>query len=621
MTVELPSQVAAVLLYDAQGCAPVFVVDLDSAKAGADVVDADMAAIEALMADSGLHARFSDRAVSGGRHLYVPLAVPLPHHDARLAAIALEELFSSVDSMPMRGATDGCIRPPGAWHRHGGHQVLSGPVEAAEAALDHPNDELAWRRFFDELLRRRRAAHAAGLIAPSTADDTATAGARGALNPLATPEPAHNARPAPPSLSSSAACAGDVAGVLQGDGEEQLEPLRGFTEPDADYQRIARTGEYDEQRYESPSEARQGVLWAAVASGWSFTDLVTRIENGTWPGMASFYAKYRDTDRHRVLSREWRKAVDLEKRRRGEREQARVRTTTTSARNTRARHPAQPPPRVERTRAQVERFVREWLVAVELLHGPRSDLTLRSLLVALAQMAVLSGTTDIQIGNRGLAIAAATDNGTISRLLRTLLDEPTDRALIDLVKEGRGVQAHVIELRIPDLLAPACAARPWRRGRIHGIRAAFRELGRAAAFVYDALGQLDAPIGGRELAAQARLSPSATYEALEVLAAWGLAINTGHGWRIGEASLGRLAEVFGVDDAVRAQIERYRAERRAWWAWLVARGRLDPAWIEQRTTPPPEPDPPPPRTAWEDDTSCVELLMRELGAQLDERAG
>lgn len=595
VTPELPMQPAAVLLYDERGRAPVFVVDLDTGKAGHDAVETEVAAIEALMDAAGLHARFGDASVSGGRHLYVPLATPVPFGEAREAAVALEVLFASVDAMPMRGLEGGCIRPPGAWHRRGGHQVLTGTLEAAEAALNAPNNELAWRRFLDTL--RARVPHAAD-IAARHSDYT---GENGHPRPLDPPHHSHGTD------------AGQVVEL------EQLTPLAGWNEPDGRYQHIARTGEYDPRRYQSASEARQGVLWACAASGWAFGDVVRRLEDGTWPGLASFYAKYRA--RHTAVAADWRAAVEHEKRRRGNQGDSAVRKCTTSGHKTRRGEEKPPAPAPGRlTSRGVQQFVREWLAAVDLLHGPETDLAMRALLYTLAEMAVLTERIEVQVGNRSLAIGSASDHGTVSRVLRRLLAEPADRALVDVIQEAHGVQAHVIQLRIPALLAAHCAAKPWRRGRVHGIRAAFRDLGRAAAFVYDALERVDGPIGGRELAAAARISVSATYDALAVLSAWGLATNTGAGWIVGDASLARLAEQFGTDEAVRAQIERYRNDRRAWWAWLVAKGLLDPAWVERRTTPPPQPEPPP-CTAWAEDTSVVELLVRELGAQVIDLAG
>lgn len=681
VTAELPSQVAAVLLYDDRGCAPVFVVDLDSSKADAAAggVGEHLVAIEALMDDAGLSARFSDRSVTGGRHLYVPLRTPVSHFEARQVAIALEELFATVDAMPMRGATDGCIRPPGAWHRRGGHQVLDGPIEAAEAALDAPNSAAAWDAFARAVLT---AAHESRDVSrsaerdtsPVASRDTSTTSLVGLVSDVAladspettptaalgTPYALNGIRPlagrngladdahandtaeaatrahsnqASRSPRSSPASAYGQSPAGETGREEQLEALRGWSEPAADYQHIARTGEFDPDEYRradgkpaTDSDVRQRVIWSCVAAGWEFGDVVRRLHDGTWRGLAGLYARYSDQQRHGALRRDWRKAVDHERRRRqrhserGKRasptpQESHVRTTTTSGRKTqRAR--AEEATRGTMTRSQVERFVREWLAAVELLSSPTSDLTARAVLYTFAALALSKGTVELDVGNRSLAIGADTDNGTVSRLLRQLLNEPSDRALLDHVQNGRGIHAHVVALRIPPLLAPACAAKPWRRGRIHGIRAAFRELGRAAAFVYDVLEQLDEPAGGRDIAARARLSPSATYEALQALAAWGLATRVDGGWTLGDASLAHLAELFGIDDAVRAQIERYREERRTWWAWLVDHGLLDPAWIARRTAPPPESErpPPPAPTRWTDDTSCVELLERELDA-------
>ena len=61
----------------------------------------------------------------------------------------------------------------------------------------------------------------------------------------------------------------------------------------ADYLRIATTGVYDTTRYRSPSEARQAVLDAAVWAGLTLPAVLARIENGTWPGLAAFYTRYR----------------------------------------------------------------------------------------------------------------------------------------------------------------------------------------------------------------------------------------------------------------------------------------------------------------------------------------
>ncbi|NHA02105.1 hypothetical protein G5V59_27380 [Nocardioides sp. W3-2-3] len=94
---------------------------------------------------------------------------------------------------------------------------------------------------------------------------------------------------------------------------------------------------------------------------------------------------------------------------------------------------------------------------------------------ALAEAAALTGDLNVEFGNRALAVATGLDQSTVGRALNRLLAEPLDRRLIDRVREAHGVRAHTWSLRIPPLLAPAVAAKPWRRGRIHAIRPAFRE--------------------------------------------------------------------------------------------------------------------------------------------------
>ncbi len=58
------------------------------------------------------------------------------------------------------------------------------------------------------------------------------------------------------------------------------------------YLQIAHTGVYDTARYGSPSQARQAVITAAVWAGMSMVDVLARISDGRWRGLASFYARY-----------------------------------------------------------------------------------------------------------------------------------------------------------------------------------------------------------------------------------------------------------------------------------------------------------------------------------------
>lgn len=515
----LPNQPAAVLVYDHDGCAPVVCLDLDSARGDTAT---DHRRLTDLLDDLGAP-WFSDTSPNGGRHLYVPLAEAAPLHEVSEVVRGLTALAPTLDPQPMLNIHAGCIRPPGSRHKTGQHQRLDQPIAAAVDRLRAPARPEVWRAM------RTYASRLAG----APANDGAV-----------------RAQVAPPTGSVT-----------------RIDALHGHTAPDATFEQIARTGQWDPQRYRSASEARQAVLWASVASGWAFVDVARRVSDGTWPGLASLYARYRVNHRHQALARDWQRAVAFEGARRSrrsadDRDAGLVHSRTTS-------------PHQSQRGAAGER-IREWLAAVDLLTR-RGDPAERAVLHALAEAGTLRGTTEVEHGNRSLSIATGLDQSTVGRVLRRLRSAPRDRLLIDLVRHGEGVRANVYALVIPDLMRPACESKPWRRGRIHAIRPAFRELGLGAAFVYDVLERAREPLSGRQIAVEAGLGHSGAHGILAVLASWGLAVRSPHrGWVVGSASLERLAEQWGVSEAVQAQIERYRHERRAWWAYLGLVDRLAP---------------------------------------------
>lgn len=616
VTDQLPAYPAAVRLFDDDGCAPVFVVDLDAKTPETRAqVQRDLAALTGLLERAGLTSWFSDHSPSGGHHVYVPMAEPIPFAEAREASWLLEQRLTCVDKLPMSNISEGCLRPPGARHKSGGHQQLDCTLAEAEHVLDHPNPTSAWHRFLSELRR-----HGGPLVPPRTYADS----------------------------DSSAGEHADVDDV-----EEQLAGLRGYRAPSESYQAIARTGEYDPARYASPSEARQAVIWAAAAAGWRLADVARRLQDGTWPGLASFYARYAPHACHTALARDWKSASDFEKRRRAAQQATSVRVCTTSPHKSHGGQVQQRPnppgraitQRISRRASResaksVNQWVREWLTAVDFLHGPGTDLGVRAVLYAMAEAAIVTGSLSIEHGHRHLALGTGLDRSTVTRILARLSEAPPDRALIQLVEHAHGVYAHTYELRIPALHQAKCAEKPWRAGRVHAIRPAFRDLGLAAAFVYAALEQhahdvehrpgTPPGIGGRELAARARIGVTATYEALQVLATHGLADRVppgqGGGWRLGAASLAQLAEAWGILDQVRAQLARHRAERAEWHAWLTEHRLLahqaggNVVDLDSRRPPPDwarEPaDPLPHHQPYEDTTGLLELLQHELGATL-----
>ncbi len=77
-----------------------------------------------------------------------------------------------------------------------------------------------------------------------------------------------------------------------------------------DYLRIVITGLYDMARYPTPSHARQAVIASAVWAGMQPADVISWLHNGAWPGLASFYTRYRSVGaRRKAVLPDWKNAV------------------------------------------------------------------------------------------------------------------------------------------------------------------------------------------------------------------------------------------------------------------------------------------------------------------------
>lgn len=148
------------LLFDDAAAARCLAADFDVSRGGQRQVDADAAAFAALIEACGGRS-FADTSPNGGRHVYVLWSRPRPITELRPLMRALCARFPSLDPAPMLNPTAGCIRPPGARHRTGGHQQLTTPIEAARAAVATPCGPEVWGALLDRL-------------APAMADDPPT---------------------------------------------------------------------------------------------------------------------------------------------------------------------------------------------------------------------------------------------------------------------------------------------------------------------------------------------------------------------------------------------------------------------------------------------------------------
>lgn len=526
LTATLPPQPAAVLVHAPDGTCSCLCLDFDAKEAtgGEPAVLADIHSVSGLLHAAGA-GWIRDRSPSGGRHLYVPLAQPMPFHRARELVEALALLCPTLDPSPHRGIRHGCIRPPGAVHRSGGHQQLETDLGSALSLATHRNGADAVDRLWDELSEQRE------LVRASRREDQPTEAAH--------PEGEHQ------SGSQSAVLSGARA---PGMSTQML--------------RTAVDGTWDRGRYASPSEARQAVLVSAAAAAMTLTDVQRRLLEGTWPGLAQFYARYSPAHRQAALRRDWSEAVRY------------VSAPSPSAKTATVRNSNTSGPTTQRGALEY-RFVRTWLNAVAFTEhrygNDRSALTKRMLLRAMGEAAMKTRSATMAFGVRALAVAAGTDAGTVSRHLKALAAET--EPLIVRVAGGRGVEADTYRLVIPERLSPAAQSRSWRRGKLHALRPVFRVLGVPAALVYEQLEQSTVgPMTSRELVQGAGLSRAAVHEALAVLSSWNLAVFREGSWSmVTGADLEMMAEALGATVMVAEQLARYRAERSVWHAWLAAR--------------------------------------------------
>lgn len=127
----------AVNLADETGQFRLLCFDLDATKGDPE---ADSTRLSALLEAHGIEHLVTVSGPSGGRHVWCAL-----EHGADAQAVAdLAHLVRagcpSLDIAPLSNPATGCVRPPGAPHRHGGtSQVLSG----SEHVLTHPTTTAA----------------------------------------------------------------------------------------------------------------------------------------------------------------------------------------------------------------------------------------------------------------------------------------------------------------------------------------------------------------------------------------------------------------------------------------------------------------------------------------------
>jgi hypothetical protein len=521
MTLKLPNQPAAIPIYDGTGMTRLLALDLDIKKTSELQVRRDAALAQRLLEAAGGRV-IIDQAPTGGRHLYMPLAKSISFGEAKTLIRALEARLPSLDPQPMLNPKFGVIRPPGSLYKMGkGYQELVTPLAvaydilqrpAAPAVVDYLRTELA-----SEIQAQSQTTESLGTLSDDLAD-----------------QPSHLRIGGPRPLTAA-------------------------------YRRIAEEGIYDTGRYNTPSDARQAVLCSAMAAGMRLVDIARRMETGLWPGLNSFYQRYHAKDRRKALVNDW-KAADL------------------FLRGLRTRSSGATSVRQSDTREQLSQggsrggglddyqALRVWTAAVDAYAPDNLTPDQHMVLRTLAEASQKTGSLEVEFGVRSLSVAAGKDTHQALAKHLVLLREHAD-PFIELVEEHQGTVADRYRLRLPERYDTRwIATRPWRKGKIHGIRAAFRELGTMAALTYETLENMAEPDTGRGIAKTMRRSVDAVATSLTVLAAWDLAEKVAGRWQLSpRADLNMVSEALGIADEVALQLQRIRKERREWWKWLGVR--------------------------------------------------
>ncbi len=126
-----PAAPWAVYLADATGRYKLICFDLDAKHAGVDQVQHDAEQLVQLLTHHGLEAVVCKSGPSGGRHVWTALHDTIDAATVALLARLARHLCPSLDLAPLSNAATGCVRPPGAPHRAGGHsQLIAGDLSA-----------------------------------------------------------------------------------------------------------------------------------------------------------------------------------------------------------------------------------------------------------------------------------------------------------------------------------------------------------------------------------------------------------------------------------------------------------------------------------------------------------
>lgn len=526
ITRALPSRPVAVMVHGADGSVATLCLDLDTSKALESVVDADAAAIGALLVSCGL--RFVvDHSPSGGRHVYVPLTDRLAAEDARELVEALAARFPSLDPGPHQNITDGCIRPPGSLHKSlTGHQILDTPLAQA----------------YDVMCRRN----------PVSAVDALRRALAASIHQVRARKAARNTT---------------MVAVARNSVDSAGHPLENMLLRGSLLRQVARTGIYDTARYKSASEARMAVLNHLCA--WQVT--LPEIQDRLATDFAGLGALYGTAERAaRLLAKEWETASTWVAQKPGPNVNGKRYGNKYDTEPSLTHSGGVPGLRSSASVMAEINDLENVLYSVldqRLARTGREGITLRFLLRAVLGFARAKGSLVVDVGCRAFAANMGQHHGTIARLLPRLVKHVD--GMLTKIEDARGKRADVYLLGLPEQWKDVAKATAWRKGKVHGIRPVFRALGAPAALVYESIERGRHSPTTAEIVRATGLSRPTVSKELKTLAELSM-IERHHGtWLItSTTNLGKLAEWLGVQQDYEQQLSLIKAQRRRWHAYL-----------------------------------------------------
>jgi DNA-binding transcriptional ArsR family regulator len=478
---------------------------------------------------------------TGGRHIWVHLAEPADADTVRTIAYLTRSLFPSLDLAPLTNPKAGCVRPPYAPHRAGGH---SAPIGDIAAITDHEADEDAL-----EQLRTLLVDLGAELPAPDTED-------------------LHNI-------------------VRDADGHPRV---RGRRRPMS----MAMDSVLHSEAGPDASHTLVRILAAAAHARWGYQDIREQVhsalglEHARTRRVGATRQRRTEHQIDKVLTAAWEYAVRYVASNplsaTGDDEDYRERTASVTA-------------AVQRALRQADALPGLWSTHNSRVAGTHAQ---RVVLDAVCLYMLQSSQHTVEADVRRLSADTGYGRTTISQALRALTDVEIAGGWLDVVSEAEGVHARryrlasrfsteeVTEERTQAHMRAMANVLPLSQALIreistrlelfaHDIFCAPHSLGRNSGIVYTHTAE-DGVSTLADLANATGLAAAVVRRHLDDLAAAGLVERTEGGWRRYSPTVRDFAaRGRGVDGYLEERRARYDEERLVWAWWLA-----EVTWMERK---------------------------------------